>query len=288
MASTVLICYDGDSSGQRASVRAAEVLLQQGYMPRIIHLPPGQDPDDYLTGRSGEAVLELAGKAPDPIRYALGLLGGWSSISGTQKKIRVVRRLTDIASSASEPVIRETLLKVISRETGYSLGTLQEELERKEDRSGRSSNPVTATNSSQLTRWDRRILESVLLSSQGLADPIVEFIEPEDLRSPEAAAIFTEIKRQSGSGLGDFQISRLDDSQRSVCAMIYSGGSGGMGPEDRQRLRNAVLKERLERERREMKRLLRSGETEDPLQLQQRIIEIEKRITDIRTGGGQL
>ncbi len=287
MASSVLICYDGDSSGQRASVRAAEVLLQQGYMPRIIHLPKGQDPDDYLRGRSGEAVLELAGKAPDPIRYALGLLGGWSSITGTQKKIRVVRRLTDVASSASEPVIRETLLKVISSETGYSLSTLQEELERKEKRSGKPSVQASASNSSQLPRWDRRILESILLSAEGLADPIVEFIEPEDLRSPEAAAIFSEIRRQAENGLSDFQISRLDDSQRSVCAMIYSGGSRGMGPEDRQRLETAVMKERLERERRELKQLLRSGEAEDRLRLQQRIIELEKRITDMRTGGGQ-
>ncbi len=40
-----------------------------------------------------ESVLELIGRSKDPIRYALELLGGWSSVKGPEKKVKVVKRL---------------------------------------------------------------------------------------------------------------------------------------------------------------------------------------------------
>ncbi len=276
LASSVFICYDGDSSGQRASVRAAEVILQQGFLPRIMAVPDQLDPDDFLRDRPEESVLELAGSAADPIRYALGLLNGWSSVEGTQKRVRVVRRLAAVASCATEPVVRETLLRIISEETGYSMKTL--ELELGDEKSGKREVYRQKTDRAELSRWDTRILAGVLLSPDGLSDPLIGYLRADDLRSRSAGVILEEMKRQAGTGLSQFQLSRLDEPERAICAMLFSVHPERTAPDDPERLRRAVEKVRLQRERKRLRALELSGDTEDPEELRKRIEEITEKL----------
>ncbi|MDO5715391.1 MAG: DNA primase [Tissierellia bacterium] len=44
----VLICYDGDSAGIRATDRAIDILLSVGISPGIVQLDENLDPDDYI------------------------------------------------------------------------------------------------------------------------------------------------------------------------------------------------------------------------------------------------
>jgi DNA primase len=44
----VVICYDADEAGQRAAVKAMEVLGQVGMDVRVLHVTDAKDPDEYL------------------------------------------------------------------------------------------------------------------------------------------------------------------------------------------------------------------------------------------------
>jgi DNA primase len=275
LASSVFVCYDGDSAGQRASVRAAEIIMEQGYLPRIIAIPEGQDPDDYILERGGESVLELTGKANDPIRYALELLGGWSSVTDSGKKVKVVKRLVEIASSATEPVIRETMLKVVSEETGYSMKTLELEIEEEDSRIRKPAE--RKLKETELNRWDRRILGLILLSGEGLSDPLIEFIIENDFHSKSGSRIFNEIKRQAESGVERFLPSRLEEKESSICARLFTVYPEQIEPEDNERLMKAVKRNRLKEERKQLKSQLDSVDNDDSIRkLQRRIREIEE------------
>ena len=57
-----ILCFDGDSAGQRAAFRAvsrALPLLRPAHSLRIVRLPPGLDPDDLLKRDGPKALLEL-------------------------------------------------------------------------------------------------------------------------------------------------------------------------------------------------------------------------------------
>ena len=272
--SSVYICYDGDKSGQRASVRAAEVILEQGYLPGIIAIPRGQDPDDYILEMGRESILELIGKADDPIRYALELLGGWSSVRGSEKKVKVVKRLVEIASSATEPVIRETLIRVISEQTGYSMRTL--ELEISEEDSKIRKPAERKLKETELNRRDSRILGLILLSPEGLSNPLVDFIIEDDFQSKSGSRIFIEIKRQADSGMERFQLSHLEGNDSSICAGLLTVYPEQTEPEDVERLMKAVKKDRLKEERKQLKSQLDSADSNDDIQ------ELRRRIREIK------
>lgn len=61
-----ILCFDGDSAGQKAAIRAAlRALPQLGpeRTLRFVSLPAGQDPDDLVRSGGAEAVEELLGTA---------------------------------------------------------------------------------------------------------------------------------------------------------------------------------------------------------------------------------
>ncbi|MGI9535150.1 MAG: DNA primase [Thermodesulfobacteriota bacterium] len=55
----IVILYDGDESGLRASVRSGEILLQAGLSPKIVKLPGGYDPDLMVREKGVKPLLGL-------------------------------------------------------------------------------------------------------------------------------------------------------------------------------------------------------------------------------------
>jgi DNA primase len=56
LANEVVICYDGDTAGVDATKRALSMFLKAGLSVKIVQLPSGLDPDDYIEKYSEEAL----------------------------------------------------------------------------------------------------------------------------------------------------------------------------------------------------------------------------------------
>jgi DNA primase len=56
LAEEITLLFDGDAAGSRATLKALEVLLPMGTLPKWVHLESGEDPDSYLH-RYGKLAL---------------------------------------------------------------------------------------------------------------------------------------------------------------------------------------------------------------------------------------
>jgi DNA primase len=74
----LVLLFDGDEAGQRAVLRALDVLLPQGLRVRAAALPAGEDPDDFLTRSGAAALRDLINSAPPALDLAIedALAGG--------------------------------------------------------------------------------------------------------------------------------------------------------------------------------------------------------------------
>jgi DNA primase len=115
---TPILCFDGDSPGQKAALRAALRALPHvgpGRSLSFATLPAGQDPDDLLraSGRPAlEAVLDMA----EPLVERL-----WRSelaaepLATPEQKAGLRRRLMDHASAISDPDVRDQYRHELTR-----------------------------------------------------------------------------------------------------------------------------------------------------------------------------
>jgi DNA primase len=53
------ICYDGDSAGQAATLRGLDILKNAGISVKVISMPEGTDPDEYVNERGKESFEKL-------------------------------------------------------------------------------------------------------------------------------------------------------------------------------------------------------------------------------------
>jgi DNA primase len=110
MADTPILCFDGDSAGQKAAARAAIralPLIQPGRTLRFATLPPGQDPDD-LIARSGRAALEAVIEAAEPLSARLWALEvAAAPLDTPEARAGLRRRLADHGATIADRDVRE-------------------------------------------------------------------------------------------------------------------------------------------------------------------------------------
>ena len=61
----ITILYDGDSAGIHAALRAIDLILEEGLNPRVVLLPPDEDPDSFVQNRPIEEVRAYIEKTAD-------------------------------------------------------------------------------------------------------------------------------------------------------------------------------------------------------------------------------
>jgi DNA primase len=122
----VVLLYDGDAPGLRASFRAADQLLQAGCRVSVATLPPGRDPD-LVAREGGAAAVEVVVRdALDVLERKIQMLErkGWlGTLAGRR---RALDRLVPTVRAASDPVTRDLYVG----RTAEALGISQESVER--------------------------------------------------------------------------------------------------------------------------------------------------------------
>lgn len=105
-----LLCFDGDSAGQKAAVRAAKRALPEvdfEHTLSFVSLPPGQDPDDLIRA-GGRAALAgfLAQAVPLAERLWRAEIED-SPIATPEDRAGIKQRLLDLAAEIKNPHVRD-------------------------------------------------------------------------------------------------------------------------------------------------------------------------------------
>ena len=251
MSDNIHICYDGDSAGSKAAVKAAETLLAQGAYPLIARFPEGMDPDDFVREKGKEAFEQLLGSSLDPVSFCISLLGG--KIPDGPGRIRVANRLLEVVASSSNPLVEEDLQRKVEKFTGYSRtalaksGNATKDSKKPFEYRARRSNGETGSG-------DRGILRATT-AGRLLHRELIRFIRAEDMTSARAVAILTALREKVDQGYSTLVFGELNEDIAGDCADIVGVLESVTSREIR------ILKMSIERKRREIprRRELRRG-----------------------------
>lgn len=116
-ADKVIISYDADVAGQAATLRGLEILRDAGFDVRVLIIPKGKDPDEFIRSNGKEAFLKLINNAIPLISYRLKRAEEGINFKDEQSLIIYGERVTDILADLN-PVEKDVYIKKISEDTG--------------------------------------------------------------------------------------------------------------------------------------------------------------------------
>ncbi|NCF30983.1 MAG: DNA primase [Bacteroidetes bacterium] len=96
LTSNIVVLFDGDAAGLRASLRGIDLILEQGMNVKVCTFPEGDDPDSFAQSRSTEEINDfLGGASKDFIQFKASLL----SDEGKNDPIRKAETIREIVES---------------------------------------------------------------------------------------------------------------------------------------------------------------------------------------------
>ncbi len=69
LTNNVVICYDGDTPGIEATKRAIKLFINAGFNVKVVLMPNGLDPDEYINKYGNETLNDFLNKSMSFIEY---------------------------------------------------------------------------------------------------------------------------------------------------------------------------------------------------------------------------
>ncbi len=127
LTSNIFLAFDGDEAGQKAMDRAALVALSLGMNPKVVVLPSGLDPADYILANGPEAWKERLKEAKHFIDHHLDIIKAQSSSPHAFVK-NIKQKLFPFLAKVLSPMERNIYINKIAKEIEMPAETIDQEL----------------------------------------------------------------------------------------------------------------------------------------------------------------
>lgn len=124
----VYICYDSDSAGINATIKVLNMLMEEGVEPKVIVLPSGQDPDDFINKNGLKEFEKLMDKALNFIEYQIYINKLRFNLADPKEKIGFTKEIAKALKKLKSPIEKDVYIDKISLETGISKEAIKSEV----------------------------------------------------------------------------------------------------------------------------------------------------------------
>ncbi|MBR5529458.1 MAG: DNA primase, partial [Oscillospiraceae bacterium] len=103
----VVLLYDGDAPGQKATRRAIPILEKVGIHVKVLQIPNDMDPDDYLREYGAERFKLLIEGSSNRVEYQINAILKKYNIAEDEQRIKFIQEAAELISTLGSAAQRE-------------------------------------------------------------------------------------------------------------------------------------------------------------------------------------
>ncbi len=197
----VVVLFDGDAAGIRASLRGIDLILEEGMNVKVVSFPDGEDPDSFTKNKDKEEIADfLENNAQDFIRFKTSILLDEAK-NDPIRKASLIRDIVQSISKIPDNIQREVYIQECSHIMDISESVLFSELaqlikKRQQDQSTQKSalqpvfTPIKLETKippkvDQLYILEKKTIEILLLFGNETVDFVDYVMDPENEGKPK-------------------------------------------------------------------------------------------------------
>lgn len=216
----VLILYDADSAGAIATVRGADILIQNGLEVKVIRLPQGHDPDSYVRANGADAVRALLSQAVPLMEFKINQLEQNGQFQNPEKKAQSIRSLLQSIALVEDRIRKMFMVKELAERFKMAEPVLWSEIQRLE----RRPMPQVVSKDAQSNQAPPAVLPTRLkLAEQNLLATLIQrpelirftmkVLACDEIRQPRIRELVEQLYERTlqGEAIAASEISRFMD-----------------------------------------------------------------------------
>ena len=129
LAPNVILLFDGDKAGLKATISCIKELSQIGVVPSIVRLEDNLDPDEYIQKNGKDAFLAKINNPMNIMDFKLMQYKDNINLESSVEKADYVKKVLNDLSKIDDDILREVTIQKVSIDSNLSIEFLKEQLE---------------------------------------------------------------------------------------------------------------------------------------------------------------
>lgn len=139
----VVMCLDGDSAGQNATLKCIETLESNDFNVHVAKLPEGSDPDEVLNDKGNDELRAIVNKPVSVLEFKLDYYYNQSNMANYEDKKAYLERMVAILSTIEDAIDLEYYINVLSTRSGFDKSMIYSLINKKQSEVTKQKNVVT-------------------------------------------------------------------------------------------------------------------------------------------------
>lgn len=127
----VIICFDGDGAGEKATIACGNELESLGVTPKVVRLDNNLDPDEYIKTYGKDKFLDKIDNPISFMDFKLMFYKNNKNLNDNNDIAQYVNTIIDELSKIDDDVLKELTLKKLSLESKLDIEFLRDNLKKK-------------------------------------------------------------------------------------------------------------------------------------------------------------
>ena len=202
---TIYLAYDGDKAGQDAAIRAGYIIIKNNMEPKVINVPNGLDPDDWVQNEGSAPFNEAIQRAKNLIEFHYEKEA--VDFTSEQSKIDFINKVIIEISNIENPLRLELLIKQLSDMTGFDINSILKTIEinkrkkRKYNKNVVREAPIVSNNSNTISSIEKELINFCFTNNMDLRMIIKKYLNTDWLESNLIKEIYNQIYMHLSSEL---------------------------------------------------------------------------------------
>lgn len=131
----IYLCYDSDEAGQKAAKRAIEMFSSVECNVKVLKVPDGKDPDEFIRKHGALAFEKLIASARATTRYEIDSIMQKYDLDDISQKVEFSKEIAVLLSKLKSAVEQDEYIKYVSLKANISEDALLTEIKKLRRRS---------------------------------------------------------------------------------------------------------------------------------------------------------
>jgi len=128
----IVLSFDSDSAGQAAALRSLDLLNDLGCSVKVLSIPSGKDPDEFIKVNGVDEFRKLVNKSKSLLDFKLDILDDKIDTSTNDGKVKFFNKAGLILDKIDNNVERELYVRKLSKEFGVSEQSIYSEMAKRQ------------------------------------------------------------------------------------------------------------------------------------------------------------